>query len=82
MGAPTDDQGRFVWVVTWGRPGRVDWRAVLVLAYDADDARQRARHEYPHLLAPEGVVRANPATAAAALEGRSDPAVANLPLLA
>lgn len=78
---PTDDQGRYVWVVTWGRPGRVDFRAVLVKAYDAEEARQAARRFYPGLFPPEGVVLAAPATARSVLDGRPDPTVRNLPLL-
>jgi hypothetical protein len=81
VSTPTDDAGRYVWVVTWGRPGRMDWRAVLVKAYDAEEARQAARDEYPHLLPPEGVVLAAPATARSVLAGRPDATVKNLPLL-
>lgn len=79
---PTDDQGRYVWVVTWGRPGRIDWRAVLVMAYDADEARQHAVTANPHLLPPDGVVLAAASTARSVLDGTPDPTVRNLPLLA
>lgn len=81
MSTPTDDAGRYVWVVTWGRPGRRDWRAVLVKAFDADEARHAARDAYPELLPPEGVVLAAPATARSVLDGRPDPTVRHLPLL-
>lgn len=78
---PTDDQGRYVWVVTWGRPGRVDWKAVLVKAYDAEEARHAARDAYPDRFPPEGVVLAAPATARSVLEGRPDATAKNLPLI-
>ena len=80
---PTDPEGRFVWVVTWGRPGRRDWRAVLVKAYDADEAKQAARAAAPELLPPEGVVLASDATAQAVLAGadNADAAPNFLPLL-
>lgn len=81
MSTPTDAEGRYVWVVTWGRPGRVDWRAVLVKAYDAEEAKQAACDAYPHLLPPEGVVLAAPSTARSVLAGRPDASAKNLPLL-
>jgi hypothetical protein len=76
-----DKQGRHVFVVTWGRPGRRDWRAVLVLAYDPDEACVTARAAYPDLLPPEAAVPASPATARAVLSGRPEPTAANLPIL-
>ena len=50
------------WIVAWGRPGRFDWRTVEVDAFDADEAKARARELHPELppppyafLASEGV---------------------------
>jgi hypothetical protein len=79
---PTDDEGRYVWVVTWGRPGRIDWKAVVVLAYEGEEARQIARAAMPDRLPPDAAVLAAPATARSVLAGTPDPAVAHLPLLA
>ena len=76
-----DEAGRAVFVVTWGRPGRRDWRAVLVLAYEADEALAVARHAYPELLPPDAAVLAADATARSVLAGSPDPTVAHLPLL-
>ncbi|HEV7888882.1 MAG TPA: hypothetical protein VGO92_15090 [Acidimicrobiales bacterium] len=76
--AMVDESGRHVWVVTWGRPGRRDWRAVLVFAFDADEARAVAFDAAPHLLPPDAAVLAAPATARAAIAGRP---AANLPLI-
>jgi hypothetical protein len=81
-GAQVDEAGRHVWVVTWGRPGRRDWRAVLVLAYEAEEARVIARHANPGLLPPDAAVLAAPATARAALRGDDEGLLSpNLPLL-
>ena len=41
-----------VFVVTWGQPGRTDWRAVLVRAGDPDEALVAAREAYPERLPP------------------------------
>lgn len=76
-----DDQGRHVWVVTWGRPGRRDFRAVLVLAYEAEEARRVAHEAHPHLLAPDAAVLAAPATARAALAGAPSATRNQLPLI-
>jgi len=48
--------------VAWGRPGRFDWHTVEVDAFDAEEAKARARELNPELppppyafLASEGV---------------------------
>lgn len=64
---PSDDRGRFVWTVTWGRPGRADWKAVLVLAHDAEEARLLAAEARPEWLRPQEVFLASEATARAVL---------------
>lgn len=51
----------FTWIVTWGRPGRRDWKVVHVEAYDADEALQAAREDHPHLLPPDAAILAAPA---------------------
>lgn len=51
-----DEGGRFTWVVTWGRPGRRDWKIVHVKAHDADEALQIARDEHPELLPPTAAI--------------------------
>jgi hypothetical protein len=78
---PVDAAGRHVWVVTWGRPGRRDWKAVLVFAYEADEARHIARDAYPGLLPPDAAVLAAPATARAVLRGEPSGTATHLPLL-
>jgi hypothetical protein len=70
-----DAAGRHVWVVTWGRPGRVDWKAVLALAYDPDHALALARRRFPDLRPPDAAVLAAAATARSVLAGE---AVANM----
>ena len=74
---PTDDSGRFVWTVTWGRPGRADWKAVLVLAYDADEAVVLASAARPDWLRPQEVFLAAEPTARAVLDPE---AVADVPV--
>ena len=78
---PSDDQGRFVWLVTWGGLGRSDWLAALVLAYDADDALEAARRALPDRLSPDHAFLASADTARAALSGNRDVRIANLRLL-
>ncbi|HEX9968872.1 MAG TPA: hypothetical protein VGB03_01940 [Acidimicrobiales bacterium] len=84
MGAipPTDDEGRFVWMVTWGRPGRADWHAALVLAYDVDEARSVAADTQPGRFRPREAFLADEPTARAVLtpEANAAPFV-RLPLL-
>jgi hypothetical protein len=41
------------WLVTWGRPGRVDWRVVRVMAHDAEEALVIARELHPDLPPPQ-----------------------------
>ncbi|HVF74291.1 MAG TPA: hypothetical protein VM938_04530 [Acidimicrobiales bacterium] len=65
---PADDGGRFVWTVTWGRPGRADWKALHVLAYDADEAVVLASAARPEWLRPQEVFLAAEATARAVLD--------------
>ena len=76
-----DGAGRHVWVVTWGKPGRRDWRAVLVLAYEADEARALAHDAFPDLFPPDAAVLAADATARSVLAGSPDATVAHLPVL-
>jgi hypothetical protein len=76
---PRDDDGRVVWIVTWGRPGRVDWLAVLATAFDPDEALELARRAYPGRLPPDSAVLAAPSTARAVLAGQR---VAHLPVVA
>ena len=64
---PTDESGRFVWTVTWGRPGRADWKALLVLAYDEDEAVVLASSARPEWFRPQEVFLAADATARAVL---------------
>ena len=66
---PTDDTGRFVWMVTWGRPGRADWRAALVLAYDVDEARVVAADAQPDRMRPREAFLADDSTARTVLAG-------------
>lgn len=79
---PTDEAGRFVWTVTWGRPGRADWRAALVLAYDVDEARVVAAEAQPDRMRPQEAFLADDSTARAVLsrEASADPAAAPLTL--
>ena len=65
-------------MVTWGRPGRRDWQAVLVLAFDAEEACAIARGAYPALLPPDAAVLAAEATARSVMAGEP---VANLPVV-
>lgn len=73
---PSDEWGRFVWTVTWGRPGRADWKAVLVVAHDADEALVLATSARPQWLRPQEVFLASEATARAVL----DPDAADVPV--
>jgi hypothetical protein len=76
---PRDDDGRVVWIITWGRPGRVDWLAVLVTAFDPDEALEVARRAYPDRLPPDSAVLASPSTARAVFGGQR---VGQLPVVA
>lgn len=78
---PTDEAGRFVWIVTWGVPGRPQWHAVLVRAHEPDEAISIAREAYPDRLPPDAAVLVSPEAARSVLEGRPDPTVAALRLL-
>lgn len=77
---PTDDAGRFVWMVTWGRPGRADWRAALVLAYDVDEARVVAADAQPDRMRPQEAFLADDSTALAVLSDDARPGVVPLAL--
>ncbi|MBW3667634.1 MAG: hypothetical protein KY443_00355 [Actinobacteria bacterium] len=81
-GPPTDEAGRFVWTVTWGRPGRADWRAALVLAYDPDEASVVAADAQPDRMRPQEAFLADDTTARAVLlrKGNADPAAAPITL--
>jgi len=78
---PCDEAGRFVWLVTWGRPGRVDWLAVLALAHEPDAALAAARRAYPDRLPPEDAFLASAATARAVLAGSASSAAGRLPVI-
>lgn len=78
---PTDEWGRFVWTVTWGRPGRSDWRAVLVVAHDADEALALASRAHPDWFRPHEVFLAGEATARAVLDPDSAEVPVTLPVL-
>lgn len=56
-----------MWMVTWGRPGRADWQAALVLAYDVDEARTVAAAAQPGRLRPQEAFLADEPTARAVL---------------
>jgi hypothetical protein len=77
----TDADGRSVFIVSWGRPGRSDWQAVLVLAYDPDEARTVVGEAYPDRFRPDNAIPASAATARSVLDGTPDPTVSHLPLL-
>jgi hypothetical protein len=77
----TDESGRFVFIVAWGRPGRSDWEAVVALAYDADEARALVSEAYPERFRPPHAFAASAATARSVLTGRPDPTVSHLPVV-
>lgn len=76
-----DESGRSVFIVGWGRPGRSDWQAVLVLAHDGDEACAVVADAYPDRFRPQHALPASDATARAVLSGRDDPTIGNLPVL-
>jgi hypothetical protein len=78
---PCDEAGRFVWLVTWGRPGRVDWLAVLALAHDPDAALAAARQAYPDRLPPDEAFLASAPTAQAVLDGSASSVAGRLPVI-
>lgn len=82
-GPPTDIAGRFVWVVTWGRLGRADWQAALVLAYDVDEARVIAADARPDRMRPQEAFLADDSTARTVLfpDARAGAAPLILPVL-
>jgi hypothetical protein len=59
----------YVWVVGWGRLARSDWRAVLVTAYDSEEAIALAAGAFPDRLRPEYAVLASDALTRAVLAG-------------
>ncbi|MDQ3757919.1 MAG: hypothetical protein M3394_08715 [Actinomycetota bacterium] len=65
----TDHDGRFLWTVSWGRPGRHDWQAVLAWAYDADEALVTIREAHLDRPPPQHAFLAAEHTARAALAG-------------
>ncbi len=77
----TDESGRFVWTVTWGRPGRADWKAVLVLAYDADEAVSLASAARPDWLRPREAFLASETTARSVLHPDDAAAPVALPVV-
>lgn len=81
MAALTDEHGRAVWLVSWGQMHRTDWRAVLVKAYDADEALAVAREKFPERLPPDRAVLAAEPTARAALDGTRTAAASRLDLI-
>ncbi len=76
-----DESGRSVFIVGWGRPGRSDWQAVIVLAYDADEARALVGDAYPERFRPQHALPASKATAQAVLSGHDDPTITHLPIV-
>jgi hypothetical protein len=76
-----DEAGRSVFLVSWGRPGRSDWQAVLVVAHDPDEARTRVAEAFPERFRPQHALPAAEATTRAVLAGRHDPTVSHLPVL-
>ena len=74
----TDDQGRSVWLVTWGHLYRSDWEAVLVKAYDPEDAVRVAAEALPDRLRPQQAVLASEPVARAVLAGERPPAAPQL----
>lgn len=70
-----------MWVVTWGRPGRVDWHAAYVVAFDPDDALVVARSHRPELLPPSAAAPATSSAAAEVLAGRMPAGARRLPVL-
>jgi hypothetical protein len=77
----SDEHGRSVFIVGWGRPGRADWQAVLVLAHEADEACALVADAYPERLRPQHALPASDATARAVISGLDDPTIGNLPVL-
>jgi hypothetical protein len=80
-GELTDEQGRAVWLVTWGRLYRSDWQAVLVKAYDPDDAIRLTAEAVPERLRPTQAVLASEPIARAVLAGERPPAAPQLRVL-
>jgi hypothetical protein len=77
----TDEQGRAVWLVTWGHLYRSDWEAVLVKAYDPDDAIRVAGEALPERLRPRQAVLASEPIARAVLAGKRPPAAGQLQII-
>jgi hypothetical protein len=76
--AQTDERGRAVWLVSWGHLYRSDWQAVLVKAYDPEDAIRVAAEALPERLRPEQAVLASEPIARAVLAGERPPAAPQL----
>ena len=58
-----------MWLVTWGRPARTDWAAVLVKAHDPDEALRLAAEAHPERFRPTAAVPAAEPVARAVLAG-------------
>lgn len=71
----------FVWTVTWGRPGRADWKAVLVVAHDPDEALATAMEARPEWLRPQEVFLASDAVARAVLDPERADTPVTLPVV-
>ena len=80
-GKLTDEQGRAVWLVTWGHLYRSDWQAVLVKAYDPYDAIRLTAEALPERLRPAQAVLASEPIARAVLAGERPPAAPQLRVL-
>ena len=80
-GKLTDEQGRAVWLVTWGHLYRSDWQAVLVKAYDPDDAIRLTAEALPERVRPAHAVLASEPIARAVLAGERPPAAPQLRVL-
>jgi hypothetical protein len=73
--------GRTVWLVTWGRPARSDWAAVLVVAFDPDEAMAVATERFPDRWQPTTAVPAAAPVARAVLAGEPLPAQSRFEVL-
>ncbi len=67
--------------MTWGRPARTDWAAVLVKAHDPDEAMQVAAEHFPDRWRPTAAVPAAEPVARAVLAGDPLPAQSRFEIL-
>jgi hypothetical protein len=81
VAALTDEQGRGVFLVTWGHLYRADWQAVLVKAFDEEDAVRAVAEAYPERLRPQQAVPASEPIARAVLAGERPPGAPGLAVI-